>query len=242
MESQNDLKRILDRDVYTSRNEKLGRIKRVFLDDETNQPTWITVHTGLFGKKENWIPMDQAQQTREGHIVVPYDKALIEGSPSIDEDTDQISRQEEAELYQYYKMQYQPRGTEQDTADTENYADDVTSATGEVRPGGEERRPGGVRLRKYLVKDTQTIEIPVWREEVEVVNDEDQEGRTETERDTETERGTTGSRRDDEMTTRGQHGGLRQQSGDQPAFREPVEGIPMEGTSLEEERRGDTSR
>ncbi|OAX67699.1 hypothetical protein A5N15_01605 [Rothia kristinae] len=42
--------------VYGSDGEKIGRVGEIYLDDQTDQPTFATVHTGLFGTKETFVP------------------------------------------------------------------------------------------------------------------------------------------------------------------------------------------
>src|SRR5690348_4183332 len=40
--------------------EKIGGIGELYVDDDTNQPTWVTVKTGLFGMKESFVPLGDA--------------------------------------------------------------------------------------------------------------------------------------------------------------------------------------
>ncbi|HEY8372100.1 MAG TPA: PRC-barrel domain-containing protein, partial [Pseudonocardiaceae bacterium] len=43
-------------EVYDANGEKIGKVGQVYLDDETGQPAWVTVRTGLFGMKESFVP------------------------------------------------------------------------------------------------------------------------------------------------------------------------------------------
>jgi uncharacterized protein YrrD len=36
---------------------KLGKIGQVYLDDQSGQPLWVTIHTGMFGTKESFAPL-----------------------------------------------------------------------------------------------------------------------------------------------------------------------------------------
>ena len=35
--------------VIDSNDDKIGKVGQVFLDDETGEPAWVTVKTGMFG-------------------------------------------------------------------------------------------------------------------------------------------------------------------------------------------------
>ena len=43
--------------------DKLGTIDAIYLDDETGQPEWALVYTGLFTAKIVFVPLAQAQAT-----------------------------------------------------------------------------------------------------------------------------------------------------------------------------------
>src|SRR5688500_16423709 len=42
------ISRVIGQDVYDESGEKIGSAAEVYLDDETGQPEWVTVRTGLF--------------------------------------------------------------------------------------------------------------------------------------------------------------------------------------------------
>ncbi len=103
--------RVIGQDVYDSSGEKIGSAAEVYLDDETGQPEWVTVRTGLFGTKESFVPIRDADLTDEG-VRVPVSKSQVKDAPKIDTDG-HLSPQEEQELYRYYGM-----GTGTGTTDT----------------------------------------------------------------------------------------------------------------------------
>src|SRR3954453_12279436 len=82
--------------------DKLGKGGEVYLDDETGRPEWATVHTGLFGTKETFVPLAQAEISGD-QLPFPYDKAKVKDAPKIDTDG-HLSPQEEQELYRYYGL------------------------------------------------------------------------------------------------------------------------------------------
>src|SRR4051794_7715175 len=96
------LDRVIGHDVYDEAGEKIGSASEVYLDDETGQPEWVTVRTGLFGTKESFVPIRDADLTDDG-LRVPVSKDRVKDAPKIDTDG-HLSPQEEQELYRYYGM------------------------------------------------------------------------------------------------------------------------------------------
>ncbi|MCW4386256.1 hypothetical protein OH146_10780 [Salinibacterium sp. SYSU T00001] len=81
-------------------DEKIGTVGQVFVEPHTGAPNWATVHTGLFGRHETFVPLDRATFDREV-LHLPYDKDTIKDAPRIDTD-EALSPDAEAELYRYY--------------------------------------------------------------------------------------------------------------------------------------------
>ncbi len=94
------ISRVIGQDVYDEAGEKIGSASEVYLDDETGQPEWVTVRTGLFGTKESFVPIRDADLTNDG-VRVPVSKARVKDAPKIDTDG-HLSPAEEEELYRYY--------------------------------------------------------------------------------------------------------------------------------------------
>ena len=103
----------LDASVYTTDGEKVGKVGQIYLDDETNEPEWVTVATGLFGTRESFVPLADARLEGD-RVVVPYGKDKIKDAPQIDAETGQISREEEGQLYRYYGKDYRDEGADSD--------------------------------------------------------------------------------------------------------------------------------
>jgi uncharacterized protein (TIGR02271 family) len=96
------ISRVIGQDVYDESGEKIGSAAEVYLDDETGEPEWVTVRTGLFGTKESFVPIRNADLTDDG-VRVPVSKTQVKDAPKIDTDG-HLSPQEEQELYRYYGM------------------------------------------------------------------------------------------------------------------------------------------
>jgi hypothetical protein len=117
-------------------DRKIGSVGQVFVDPDTGMPNWITVHTGLFGRRESFVPLDGATWDNEV-IRVAIDKDIIKDAPRIDAG-EPLTPENEAALYRYYTTQ----------------ATNADAGVGEVpsraTAGREEASvPGRSRLRQY---------------------------------------------------------------------------------------------
>lgn len=92
--------------VVGNDGEKIGKFGQVFLDDETGNPEWVTVRTGLFGMSESFIPLEGAS-VQGDTVTVAYDKQMVKDAPRIDDENGHLSREDEEELYRYYNRSYQ---------------------------------------------------------------------------------------------------------------------------------------
>ena len=62
---------------------KIGTVGEVYLDDETGRPEWATVRTGLFGTKESFVPLAEADLSGSD-LRLPYDTDKIKHAPKIE--------------------------------------------------------------------------------------------------------------------------------------------------------------
>src|SRR5687768_4001550 len=119
------ISRVIGQDVYDEAGQKIGSASEVYLDDETGQPEWVTVRTGLFGTKESFVPIRDADLTDDG-VRVPVSKDRVKDAPKIDADG-HLSPQEEEELYRYYGV---GNGLTTGTTTTTGIADTTTRSPG----------------------------------------------------------------------------------------------------------------
>jgi uncharacterized protein (TIGR02271 family) len=196
MLDQGQIDQVAGSDAYGSDGSKIGSVGQVYLDDQTGQPAWVTVNTGLFGTNESFIPLSEASFSGDRHTV-PYDKHKVKGAPNVAADG-HLSPDEERELYAYYGIGYTDgdydttttTGTGYDTDthrgdydtrsgdyDTRSQGHDTSGPTTDdamtlseerVNVGTERREAGRARLRKYVVTENVTQTVPVTREEVVV--------------------------------------------------------------------------
>lgn len=183
---------LIDNSVVDMEGRKIGKVGTVYLSDESRQPEWVTVKTGLFGQKESFVPLQGAYLESDG-IHVQTSKEKVSEASRIDTDTD-LSGEESAELYTHYNLPA-PRGAmpeERSRTDTETRSEQgTTGAAGargrtdertgprsegeamvrseeHLRAGTEETESGRVRLRKYVVTEEEQMNVPVSHEEVRI--------------------------------------------------------------------------
>ena len=197
MISEQQITQVIGTTAYDADGDKLGKVGEVYLDDETGRPEWATVQTGLFGTKETFVPLAQADLAGD-QLRFPYDKVKIKNAPKIDTDG-HLSPQEEQELYRYYGLGDGTDTTVTDTTTTTGTAgmagvagtagrtdhtgepgvvgrdtsgpttdDAMTRSEERLNVGTRTEEAGRARLRKYVVTENVTETVPVSREEVRV--------------------------------------------------------------------------
>jgi uncharacterized protein (TIGR02271 family) len=170
------------RELLDADGSKVGTIEALFRDEDTEQPEWAAVSTGLFGSKLSFVPIQDAEPTGES-IRVPFSKDQIKDAPKIDDSEGQLSQDEEAQLYEHYGLSYGE--SRSDSGLPEGGAGGGNGSTGhdvsgpttdeamtrseeELRVGTAERESGRARLRKYVVTEQVETTVPVRREEVRI--------------------------------------------------------------------------
>jgi uncharacterized protein (TIGR02271 family) len=154
--------------------DRIGSIEGIYADDQSGEPEWALVNTGLFGTKSTFVPLTQAFQS-DNDIVVPYDKQLVKDAPRIDPDG-HLSEAEERQLWRHYGLDYdrttRRRATDRDAVGRDTSGprtdDAMTRSEEELRVGTAQRERGRVRLRKYVTTEQVQQTVPVQRERVRV--------------------------------------------------------------------------
>jgi uncharacterized protein (TIGR02271 family) len=160
------------REVVTADGDKVGKLEEVYLDTESGEPEWATVTTGLFGTKQSFVPLAQADP-QGGRVVVPYSKDQVKDAPSVDPDGE-LSPEEESTLYTHYGVGRRtgtgtPEGGQVGTDVSGPTTDEaMTRSEEELRVGTAQRERGRARLRKYVVTEEVQQTVPVQREEVRI--------------------------------------------------------------------------
>jgi uncharacterized protein (TIGR02271 family) len=162
---------------------KLGTVDALYTDQEGGQPTFLTVHTGLFGTRTSFVPL--AEATADGSsVTVPYTKEQVKDAPTVDADG-AISPEEEQRLYAHYGLtgQTATAPTAGTTASDNGYDtsgpstdDAMTRSEERLHVGTEKAEVGRAKLRKYIVSETQTRTVPVSHDEVRIEREPITEG------------------------------------------------------------------
>ena len=176
-----DYTTLIGQTVFSNDGEKIGELRQVYLDDQTEQLQFITVKTGLFGTSESFVPATDASATGEG-VTVPFDKDKVKHAPKMDADG-HISPEQEQEIYTYYGLAHGGYGTS-DTShldthgtghldthgtvghDTSGPTTDeaMTRSEEQLHVGTQRHEAGRVRLRKWVETEQQQLTVPVSRE------------------------------------------------------------------------------
>lgn len=144
MLTREDIEVLLSRggNVIGSDGEKVGAIGQLYADDDTGEPTWVAVDTGLFGASQSFVPVEGAR-IQGDDLVVPYTKDFVKDSPRVESDG-HLEPEEEDMLYAHYERDgsrtySQARAEAADMSGSAESPDEDTDRTATERRG----------LRKY---------------------------------------------------------------------------------------------
>jgi uncharacterized protein (TIGR02271 family) len=171
-------------ELVDAEGNKIGKIHEIYLDQDTGQPEWLAVSTGMFGTKVSFVPL--AGATAEGdRLVSRWTKDQVKDAPNAEADGE-LSQAEEARLYRHYGLSYSedrsstglPEGGQAGTAglatdtgqDTSGRKTDsaMTRSEEEMRAGTRRQEAGTARLRKWVETEQVSETVPVQREGVRV--------------------------------------------------------------------------
>jgi uncharacterized protein (TIGR02271 family) len=190
MSNRENIDRLLSAggNVLTTDGDKIGSIGQVYADDDSGEPTWVTVKTGLFGTSESFVPL-QSARVEGNDILVPYTKDQVKDAPRVAEDG-HLEPDEEDRLYTHYGLSGgttytdTTRSTGRTDTGTDAYAstkstgmtdrdgsaradaDAMTRSEERLNVDTEKQEAGRARLRKYVTTENVTQTVPVQREEV----------------------------------------------------------------------------
>ncbi|MGI8676463.1 MAG: DUF2382 domain-containing protein [Nocardioidaceae bacterium] len=190
MLNQDEARQAIGAQAYGSDGDKIGKVGQVYLDDETNEPAWATVNTGLFGTSETFVPLSDASLSADG-LVVAHTKDMVKDAPNVNDDDGHLTPDQERALYEYYGIAYtewadhslddgpgrdttstEPTGREPIASPTSSDTDNAMTLSEErVQVSGTTTSPiGRARLRKIVETEYVTQTVPVRRERVIVEN------------------------------------------------------------------------
>jgi uncharacterized protein (TIGR02271 family) len=193
MITTNDIDALATAKVIDRDGDRVGSVGQVYVSDDGAQPLFVTVNTGLFGTHESFVPL-RAADFHDGELRVAYDKATIKSAPKIDADG-AISDDEQGTIFDYYdgtaggaasgtgdvpaglsdrdtdrtrtdRLGDNDHGTVGHDTSGPTTDDAMTRSEERLRVGTEQVKADRVRLRKHVVTEQQTVNVPVSHEEV----------------------------------------------------------------------------
>jgi sporulation protein YlmC with PRC-barrel domain len=168
---------VIDRD-----GEKIGTLKELYLDQD-DRPAWAAVETGLFGRRQSFVPLEGADGM-DDQVRVPFAKEHVKDAPNIEPET-QLTEDEEARLHDHYGAAGHDARADADAGPDdgreaepgpETAPDDaMTRSEEELVVGTRRKVRGKARLKKYVVTEHVQRTVPVKREKVRVEYEPDDE-------------------------------------------------------------------
>ena len=101
MTTSQDPRDYVRRVAVDAEGNRIGKITKVYHDDQTGQPLWILVETGLFGTRQSFAPVYGSRFDGEQLVVLAVSKDQVKDAPNIDSDA-HVSESEQDALRQYY--------------------------------------------------------------------------------------------------------------------------------------------
>jgi len=169
------------RKVVDPDGDKVGTVDDIYIDNETDQPEWLAVTTGLFGSKVSFVPISGASFVGD-EVQIGYAKSLVKDAPNAEADG-QLSPEEESRLYAHYGQETGTSGRVSDTKgdtgrgrvgrDTSGPETDdaMTRSEEELQVSKETRQAGKARLRKWIETEQVQMTVPIRREKAKLVTE-----------------------------------------------------------------------
>jgi uncharacterized protein YrrD len=101
MTTPQDTQEYIHRAAVDAEGNRIGKITKVYLDDQTGQPMWVVVETGLLGTRTSFAPIRGSRFDGE-LVVLVVSKDQVKDAPDIDTDA-RISQREADALREYYR-------------------------------------------------------------------------------------------------------------------------------------------
>jgi hypothetical protein len=100
MTTPQDTPDYIHRAAVDPEGNRIGKISQVYNNDQTGQPLWVLVETGLFGTRQSFAPVHGSRLDGE-LVVLAVSKDQVKDAPNVDSDA-HLSDSEQDALRQYY--------------------------------------------------------------------------------------------------------------------------------------------
>ncbi len=101
MTTPQDIEQYIRRAAVDPEGNRIGKVAKVYSDEQTGEPEWFLVETGLFGTRQSFAPIRGSRLDGDQLVVLAVSKDQVKDAPSIDPDG-HIDEGEEEALRQYY--------------------------------------------------------------------------------------------------------------------------------------------
>jgi hypothetical protein len=133
---------------------KIGTIEDIFLDRHTGEPAWAAVKPGLFGHRQTFVPIRDAEVTGDNEVRVGLQKEKVKGAPRVDA-KGELTPEEERKLWEYYGLSdyddWQGDDRTRALALPDEDEDRARRSATDTEAGGGAPAIVGVRLRRVVV-------------------------------------------------------------------------------------------
>jgi hypothetical protein len=85
MTTAEELKSMEGQTAVDVNGAKLGKIGQIYVDDQTGQPLWVTIATGMFGTKQNFAPL-YGSRFNGGDLQLAVTRDMVRDAPGIEAD------------------------------------------------------------------------------------------------------------------------------------------------------------
>ena len=195
MADYNRIEDLANATAYDVDGDKIGSVKDVYVNDNSGQPDFVSVSHGLFGAGDSIVPL-RGHNLRDGELHLAFPKDRIKDAPDLDENG-HLTNEDQQAFYRHYGLEgtqdvttYETGAAgagfaaDRDAIDRDRLAerdrvadrdvadrDEIVRSEEQLNVDKERVESGQVRLRKYVVNETETVEVPVEREEVRVTRE-----------------------------------------------------------------------
>ncbi|MFD6156497.1 DUF2382 domain-containing protein [Nocardia sp. NPDC060256] len=166
------LEELIGSAVYAPDGDKIGKVKRIYVDNTSGAPTWVSVTTGMFSG-DSLVPLAGAQLRHDPEALqVRVEKEEVKTAPHLEHDG-LISPEAERELFDHYHIDPNRAGMEMGGKQQMRGGrrpDDQGMVRSEERlaVNKQNEEVGHARLHKYVVTEEQTVTVPTTHEEVRI--------------------------------------------------------------------------
>jgi uncharacterized protein YrrD len=91
--------------------EKIGKLRDVYVDIETDEPQFGTVKEGFIGRHLTFVPLGGIQVGPDA-LKVGVTKEQVRSASDIEIHGEELSQADESTLYHHFELNYTPIGTQ----------------------------------------------------------------------------------------------------------------------------------